>query len=290
VSREGSADVALPLLPQPDPGLVLRLLELRVTPEFVRATSVPPDTLFSPLRLTREASLRDDPPYVLLRETFCLSDFHVRWVRGLLLYSDYLREDEPLCVMGGGETTAVLYNFAQPLFRVSSILDVGCGAGTLALLLAGLADRVVATDINPRAVEFTRFNAALNLAANVEARTGDLFQPVKGERFDLIVSQPPYYPGLEGPVFLQGGAQGTEVAARLFDGVAEHLAPGGQAVVHTSLPKGAPVPEIPGLETLEYTPEIGEVEGTRHSVLFFTHGSGTRQMVVPHARWGSWPI
>jgi len=109
---------------------------------------------------------------------------------------------------------------------------------------------------------------------------------VKGERFDLIVSQPPCYPGSEGPLFLQGGPTGTEIAARLLHGIAEHLAPRGTAVVHTSLPKGAPVPEIPGLQTVEYTPEEGEVKGTRHSLLFFTHGSGARQIVIGHALWG----
>ena len=41
------------------------------------------------------------------------------------------------------------------------------------------------------------YNAALNGIANVEFRAGDLFEPVNGERFDLIVSQPPYYPGSE---------------------------------------------------------------------------------------------
>ncbi|MDZ4797962.1 MAG: hypothetical protein SGI92_07355, partial [Bryobacteraceae bacterium] len=79
----------LPPLPDLDSSLLARLLELRVLPEFVRSSSVRPDTLFSPLRLTREASLRDDPRYVLLRETFCRPDFH-----------------EPLCVMGAGFASA----------------------------------------------------------------------------------------------------------------------------------------------------------------------------------------
>jgi precorrin-6B methylase 2 len=277
-------------LPQADPTLRQRLLDLGITPEFVRAATVPPDTLFSPLRLTREATLRDEPPYVALRETFCRQDFHVRWVRGLLLYSDYLREDEELSVMGAGQTSAILYNAAKPQAPVETALDVGTGAGTLALLLARDARNLIATDINPRAIEFTRFNAAQNSIHNVEACEGDLFEPVAQQRFDLIVSQPPYYPGSTGPVFLQGGPSGTEIATRLLDDIVEHLTRQGRAVIHTSLPLDEPTPSRPGLHTLEYTPNIGEVEGTRHAVLILTHGTGTQRIEVPPARWGRWPI
>ncbi len=285
--------MALPPIPAPDPSLRGRLLRLGVTPEFVREAAVPPDTLFSPLRLSRAASLNPDPAYAALRETFCRPDFHVRWVRHLLLFSDYLRDDaEPLAAMGAGQTTAILFKAAAAhIGSASRVLDLGCGAGTLALLLAGSVDHVVAADINPRAVELTFFNAVQNGVANVDARCGDLFEPVAGERFDLIVSQPPYYPGAEGPVFLQGGgSDGTEIGMRLLHGLAPHLTPEGRAVVHTSLPLQAPTPELPGLRTVEYTPGAGEVEGTRHSVLVLTYGSGAVRLDVDTARWGRWPI
>lgn len=75
--------------------------------------------------------------------------------------------------------------------RIGSALDLGCGSGALALYLAQHADRVVATDISERACWFTRFNAELN-QAEIEVRQGSLFDPVVGQRFDLITSNPPF--------------------------------------------------------------------------------------------------
>lgn len=75
---------------------------------------------------------------------------------------------------------------------VASTLDLGCGAGQLAMLAAEHSGTVVATDVNPRAVSFAQFNLALNECASVEVRTGSLFEPVGDARFDLIVCNPPF--------------------------------------------------------------------------------------------------
>ncbi len=87
--------------------------------------------------------------------------------------------------------TLTLAGFTVPR-PVESVLDLGCGGGTLAALAASRAQRVVATDVNARAVAFSRFNAELNGLDNMECREGSLFEPVCGERFDLIVCNPPY--------------------------------------------------------------------------------------------------
>jgi methylase of polypeptide subunit release factors len=75
---------------------------------------------------------------------------------------------------------------------VGSALDIGTGSGQLALLLHRHAGRVVGVDINPRALRFAAFNAALNGMRRLELLQGDLFAPVGEERFDLIVCNPPY--------------------------------------------------------------------------------------------------
>ena len=67
------------------------------------------------------------------------------------------------------------------------------------LSLAAKVDRVIGTDINPRAVALSRINAALNGIGNVEFREGDMFAPVAGETFDLIISQPPFVSTPPGP-------------------------------------------------------------------------------------------
>jgi len=72
-------------------------------------------------------------------------------------------------------------------------LDLGTGCGMLAVLAAGHSRQVVATDLNPRATEFARFNVWLNGVDNVDCLTGDTFEPVQGRTFDLIMSNPPFF-------------------------------------------------------------------------------------------------
>ena len=76
--------------------------------------------------------------------------------------------------------------------RAQKALDLGTGCGIQALLAAKHAERVVATDVNPRALAFARFNARLNGIDNIEFRLGNVFEPVEGERFGLVVANPPY--------------------------------------------------------------------------------------------------
>ena len=89
----------------------------------------------------------------------------------------------------GGATLTLLEMTVRE--RVGSALDVGCGCGIQALYLATHAGRVVATDLSSRACALTQFNAALNEAV-IDVREGSLFEPVEGETFDLIVTNPPF--------------------------------------------------------------------------------------------------
>jgi SAM-dependent methyltransferase len=72
------------------------------------------------------------------------------------------------------------------------VLDLGCGHGLLALLAAEQGGQVTAADLNPRAVAFAAFNAALNGLDNITCVHGDLFAPVAGASFDLILANPPF--------------------------------------------------------------------------------------------------
>lgn len=74
----------------------------------------------------------------------------------------------------------------------SRVLDLGTGCGILAAAARPHAAEVVATDIDPRAVACARRNLA---DLDVDVRHGDLFDPVVGERFDLVVCNPPYVIG-----------------------------------------------------------------------------------------------
>ena len=141
-----------------------------------------------------------------------------------------LAEDHVLGV-GGASSTLASLQFQDP---VGSVLDLGTGCGIQALHAARHADRVVATDISARALRFAALNAALNDVPGIEFRLGSLFAPVAGERFDRIVSNPPFVitprrddvPAYE---YRDGGMVGDALVARVLGGLADHLAPGGTA-------------------------------------------------------------
>ena len=79
-----------------------------------------------------------------------------------------------------------------PRACVGRALDLCAGSGAHALLAARDAVVVVASDISSRALELTRLNAVLNGLTNLETRAGSFLEPVRGERFDLVVANPPY--------------------------------------------------------------------------------------------------
>src|SRR5688500_14767864 len=92
--------------------------------------------------------------------------------------------------------------------------------------MARHAERVVGTDVNPRALELARHSARLSGIANVEWREGDWYAPVRGERFDLIACNPPYVISPETRLIFRDGSDATPGVVRA---AADHLAPGGLA-------------------------------------------------------------
>jgi release factor glutamine methyltransferase len=125
------------------------------------------------------------------------------------------------------------------------ILDLCTGSGVIAVSLAREypAAQVVATELSPAAAALARRNAARNAVADrVDVREGDLFEPVRGERFDLITANPPYIaspviPTLspevrrEPVIALDGGPDGLAFYDRICAEAREHLAPGGAIVL-----------------------------------------------------------
>src|SRR5690606_34305992 len=102
-------------------------------------------------------------------------------------------------VLGVGGASRTLAELIVPT-PVDRALDLGTGCGIQALLIARHADEVVATDISERALAFAELNARLNAVTNIEFRHGSMFEPVAGEAFDLVVSNPPFVitPRVEG--------------------------------------------------------------------------------------------
>jgi len=116
------------------------------------------------------------------------------------------------------------------------VLEIGGGLGLAAVLAAKSGARVVATDIIPEAVEVIRANAVLNGVA-VDARLGDCYAPVEGERFDLVCTNPPQMPTPPGRTRRDaaaaadnGGADGWDLLDRVIRGARQHLHPGGRLI------------------------------------------------------------
>jgi len=119
-----------------------------------------------------------------------------------------------------------------PRGPVRRALDLGTGCGSQALLVARHADHVVATDVTERALRVARLNLELNDVANVDLRQGSLFEPVEGERFDLIVSNPPFVVSPDTDVvFRDAGLEGDEISRLVVQGAAAQLEPGGHAAM-----------------------------------------------------------
>lgn len=147
-------------------------------------------------------------------------------------------------VLGIGHASTTL---AQITLRpqVARALDLGTGCGIQLFHLLGHAEHVTATDLSERALGFTRFNLLLNhrqlqvdplnLDARVSLRAGSLFEPVSGEKFDLIATNPPFVitprttDEQELFTYRDGGMAGDDLVRSLIEQLADYLSPGGSA-------------------------------------------------------------
>jgi methylase of polypeptide subunit release factors len=154
----------------------------------------------------------------------------IRPSEGLLIASDPPSADAD-CVLGfvPASETLTRLTVRRPAGRA---LDLGTGCGVQALLLARHCDTVDATDVNPRALAFARFNAALNGIGNVRCLEGSWFEPVEGERYDTIASNPPYVISPDASYTYRDGGLPRDGVSRMVVGEAgRHLADGGFATV-----------------------------------------------------------
>jgi hypothetical protein len=134
-------------------------------------------------------------------------------------------------VLGIGNAAITLANMT-PRRPVGAVLDVGAGCGIQAMLAARHAGAVTGTDVNRRALSFAEMSRRLNGLANVELRLGSLYEPVKDERFDLIVCNPPFVISPESRyVFRDGGRPGDLFAQEVIRGAPPRLNEGGFCVV-----------------------------------------------------------
>ena len=137
--------------------------------------------------------------------------------------------------------------------RAPTVLDLCAGSGCIGLSLKSLcpACAVTLADLSRDALEVAKLNAKA-LDADVRLRQGDLFAAVGRERFDLIVSNPPYIPTAdlanlqrevrrEPRLALDGGADGLEIYRRIARDAGAHLNPGGAIYLEVGMGEAGPV-------------------------------------------------
>ena len=154
-----------------------------------------------------------------------------------------LRKDH---VLGIGHASLTLAQITERT-SVERALDLGTGCGIQTFHLLDHCQHVTATDISERALAFTRFNLLLNapalnidpqnLEARVSLRLGSLLEPVAGEYFDLVISNPPFVitPRRKNEsaedqfTYRDGGMPGDQLVSTLIEAIPSVLVPGGRA-------------------------------------------------------------
>jgi methylase of polypeptide subunit release factors len=127
---------------------------------------------------------------------------------------------------------------ADAIASTGRALDLCTGSGIAAISLAAVRRGLAwtAVDLSKQAVEAAEFNAALNgVSGRFAALQGGLFEPVQGERFSLIVANPPFIPvpdGVSFPRYGAGGEDGLGVMRHLINGLPAHLTPSGRAFLY----------------------------------------------------------
>jgi release factor glutamine methyltransferase len=152
------------------------------------------------------------------------------------------------------------------------IVDVGTGSGSIAVALAHALPHaaITATDLSARAVDIARENAKLN-EVSIRFFEGDLLAPVAAERFEIVVSNPPYVPEAdratlsievreyEPALALFAGDDGLEVYRRLIPAAFAVLIPGGYLVLEIGFGQSPAIGELlakSGFEQIEFLPDL----------------------------------
>ncbi len=150
-----------------------------------------------------------------------------------------------------------------------SVLEIGTGSGVVAMYASRLTDRITVTDINFDACELARKNFEENNIENIEILFGNLFEPVKNRKFDVILFNTPYLPTEEGEVLedtinyaFDGGLNGRKVIDMFLNEVGNHLNDGGTVQLIQSSLSGND-------ETLTKLDELGFIAEIKASEHFF---------------------
>ena len=210
-----------------EPAPLDRLIEV-----FLLADPIPVEDIPEPIvvDLVALGMVRREPERLIpLVEVHPYGEPDTDW----FVVSDIGAPASPDHVLGIGGASLTLARIT-PRRDVGRTMDLGCGSGVQVLHASRHSSRVVATDTNPRALVLTYLTAALSglPEGQLDLREGSLFGPVSDERFDLVVSNPPFVISPSHRfTYRDAGLPGDELSRLVVRGAAAHLAPGGMAAV-----------------------------------------------------------
>jgi tRNA1(Val) A37 N6-methylase TrmN6 len=158
------------------------------------------------------------------------------------------------------------------------VLDMCTGSGIIALFAAKKAGKVIGTDINPRALSMARFNARINdVDKKVEFRQGDMFKPVQGMLFDLIVANPP----LDRSKIWASGKSFTEFIIQNAD---KHLNPKGSLQIMCYIPDES-IYLLDSLKERFRKVKVRWPGGVKNRVAQFTYKDGPSNEKYEYKNW-----
>ena len=166
-------------------------------------------------------------------DLFCSDGFLFATDHRYMIRSEDALDEDPVMYIGMDSHGLVQ---TAPREACGNLLDLCCGSGVQGIVATRYARQVIAVDINPRAIRFSRFNAQLNGVTNHEARQGSLYDVVEGLWFDAILANPPFVPSPEANLrFRDGGATGEDILRAIVEGAPAHLEPQGRLCIVSDL-------------------------------------------------------
>ncbi len=165
----------------------------------------------------------------------CISNYRFVPIDDLLIICSPSREYDTAKYVYIGGDSIIFWNFLKKTFNnsVRDALEIGCGTGFLSIWMSQIAQKVTATDISPRALEFTRLNAKINGINNIVTKLSDVYADIQ-DKFDLIISNPPFIFLPEeciGLTYAFADNLGTEIVRRICLGLDDHLKDGGISII-----------------------------------------------------------
>ncbi|WP_269617150.1 carbamoyltransferase C-terminal domain-containing protein [Prochlorococcus marinus] len=125
---------------------------------------------------------------------------------------------------------------SAPRNSCQNLLDLCCGSGIQGIVASRYAKSIIGVDLNPRAIRFARFNAQLNGLTNYKVVLGNLYDVIEGEKFDVILANPPFVPSPENDLgFRDGGRNGEEVLKDIISNAPKFLNENGRVCIVSDL-------------------------------------------------------